>query len=167
MRGRFDHLAIAANSMQVVNPTTEEVIAELYKCGTAEAEKAIDAALEAFKTYRKTTAATRAGHLMAWREQISQNVDDLATIITMECGKPLKEAKAEIAAGTQSLEWMAAEAQRYARCRRALRRPPCAMLREHMCLQGANLPAAACSKHVTAACRFSAYGRLLQSRPPA
>ena len=102
--------------MQVINPANEEVIAELSKCSRQQTEEAIERAADAFKGWRKETAATRASYLMAWREQISQNVDDLATIMTMECGKPLKEAKAEIAAGMGSLEWMAGEAVRRALC---------------------------------------------------
>lgn len=80
---------------QVLNPATEEVIAEMCKCGGENATKAIDRAEAALPGWRKATAHRRSEFLLAWKAQIEKNTEDIAKIMTMECGKPLHEAKCD------------------------------------------------------------------------
>ena len=80
--------------------------------GPAEAEAAIAAANEAWPAWRSKTAKERAAVLMKWFQLLHQHADDLARIMTAEQGKPLAEAKGEVAYGASFLEWFAEEARR-------------------------------------------------------
>ena len=65
----------------------------MCKCGGENATKAIDRAEAALPGWRKSTAHRRSEFLLAWKAQIEKNTEDIAKIMTMECGKPLKEAR--------------------------------------------------------------------------
>ena len=84
----------------------------MSSCSTAETEAAIERAAQAWPGWRKQTAFERASFLMRWKGLIQDNEDDIAKIMTLECGKPLAEAHNEISAGLATLDWMAGEAVR-------------------------------------------------------
>lgn len=96
----------------VTNPVNGAVIAAVPNCGAAETRRTIDAAEAAFPAWRKKTAAERARVLMRWYELMLEHQDDLATIMTLEQGKPLAEARGEIAYAASFLQWFAEEAKR-------------------------------------------------------
>jgi len=96
----------------VTNPATGETIAEIAKCGTAETRRAIEAANEAQLSWRKKPANERAAILRKWFELMMGAQEDLAQILTAEQGKPLAEARGEVAYGASYIEWFAEEAKR-------------------------------------------------------
>lgn len=96
----------------VDNPASGKTIAQVANLGPAEAEKAIAAANAAWPAWRALTAKTRAGILRKWFDLINQNVEDLARIMTVEQGKPLAEARGEVAYGASFVEWFAEQAKR-------------------------------------------------------
>ena len=96
----------------VLNPATGETLAEVALCGAAETRRAIDAANAAWPAWRALTARRRGQLLQAWNRLILDNADDLAQIITAECGKPLAEAKGEVIYGASFVEWFAEEGKR-------------------------------------------------------
>jgi succinate-semialdehyde dehydrogenase/glutarate-semialdehyde dehydrogenase len=100
------------STYKVDNPATGEVIARVASCGQAETSRAIAAAAAAQETWRQTTAKERAALLRKWFELMMASQDDLARILTAEQGKPLAEAKGEIAYGANYIEWFSEEAKR-------------------------------------------------------
>ncbi len=96
----------------IVNPATNKPIAEVAKCGSAETRRAIDAAAVAQIAWRKKTAKERSVLLRSWFNLLIGHQEDLAIILTAEQGKPLAEARAEIAYGASYVEWFAEEAKR-------------------------------------------------------
>ncbi|MCK6394037.1 NAD-dependent succinate-semialdehyde dehydrogenase [Zoogloea sp.] len=104
--------ADSGETFPVTNPATGAVIATVPRCGVAETERAVQAADRAFATWRETTAAERARILRRWFDLMLTHQDDLARIMTLEQGKPLAEAKGEIAYAAAYVEWFAEEARR-------------------------------------------------------
>ncbi|XLM20403.1 NADP-dependent succinate-semialdehyde dehydrogenase [Chromobacterium piscinae] len=96
----------------VQNPATGEKIGQVPKMGAAEAERAVAAAARAFSAWKAKSAKERAAILRRWFELIMAHQQDLAIILTSEQGKPLAEAKGEIAYGASYIEWYAEEAKR-------------------------------------------------------
>ena len=96
----------------VTNPANGLELARLPKAGRAEARAAIAAAETAFPSWSKQTAKERSRLLRHWHDLILENIDDLARILTAEQGKPLSEARGEIAYGAAFFEWYAEEAKR-------------------------------------------------------
>ena len=96
----------------VTNPANGEVIAEVARCGQAETRRAIEAAHRAHPAWRRRTAKERSAALRRWFDLIMANQEDLATIMTLEQGKPLAESRGEVAYGAAFLEWFAEEAKR-------------------------------------------------------
>jgi succinate-semialdehyde dehydrogenase/glutarate-semialdehyde dehydrogenase len=96
----------------VLNPANGETIAEIAKCGTAETRRAIEAAEKAQIEWRQKTAKERGAILRRWFELMLEHQEDLAQILTAEQGKPLAEARGEIAYGANYIEWFAEEAKR-------------------------------------------------------
>jgi succinate-semialdehyde dehydrogenase/glutarate-semialdehyde dehydrogenase len=96
----------------VTNPSTGATLAELPDFARADTEAAIDAAHRAFPAWRAKTAKERAAILRKWYELIMAAQNDLGAIMTAEQGKPLTEAKGEIAYGAAFVEWFAEEAKR-------------------------------------------------------
>lgn len=84
---------------QVENPATGETIAQVAECGYHETEKAIKAAADAFKPWASRTAKDRASILRRWHDEILHAKDDIAMIMTIECGKPLPESRNEFDSG--------------------------------------------------------------------
>ncbi|MFS8124304.1 NAD-dependent succinate-semialdehyde dehydrogenase [Rhizobium sp. BR 250] len=99
-------------TFEVTNPSTGEVIATLPDMSSAEAARAIDAAYQAQKQWAKKTGKERAMVLRKLYDLLVANADDLATILTMEMGKPFAEAKGEILSGAAYVEWFGEEAKR-------------------------------------------------------
>jgi len=96
----------------VVNPANGQPIARLAKSGADATLRAIDSAADALPSWRAATAAERGSCLQRWHNVLSARTDELAETMTKECGKPLAESRAEIAAGLASVSWFAAEAER-------------------------------------------------------
>ncbi|MDF0604667.1 NAD-dependent succinate-semialdehyde dehydrogenase [Neisseriaceae bacterium TC5R-5] len=99
-------------TIPVANPATGAIIASVPKMGKVEAERAVAAAAAAFAGWKKTPAKERSKLLRRWFDLMMANQDDLALILTSEQGKPLAEAKGEIAYGASYVEWYAEEAKR-------------------------------------------------------
>jgi succinate-semialdehyde dehydrogenase/glutarate-semialdehyde dehydrogenase len=99
-------------SIDVADPATGRVIGVVPKSGRAETRRAIEAAEAAFHRWRKTTALDRSKHLRRLHDLILENQDALAELLTLEQGKPLAEAKGEIASSAAYILWFAEEARR-------------------------------------------------------
>ncbi|MDV7618867.1 NAD-dependent succinate-semialdehyde dehydrogenase [Acinetobacter baumannii] len=97
---------------EILNPATLEVIGTVPNMGKAEAERAIEAAKEAWPLWKNKTAKDRSIILKKWFDLIISNADELAFILTSEQGKPLAEAKGEILYAANFIEWFAEEAKR-------------------------------------------------------
>lgn len=104
--------ADSKETIQVINPATGEVIGTVPRMGVDETRRAIDAANAAWGDWRRKTAKERARILRRWFELVMENAEDLAMIMTVEQGKPLPEARGEIAYGAAYFEWYAEEAKR-------------------------------------------------------
>ncbi|KWR85810.1 MULTISPECIES: NADP-dependent succinate-semialdehyde dehydrogenase [Pseudomonas] len=99
-------------TLKVNNPASNEIIGSVPKMGAAETRRAIEAADRALPAWRALTAKERANKLRRWFELMIENQDDLARLMTLEQGKPLAEAKGEIAYAASFLEWFGEEAKR-------------------------------------------------------
>ena len=104
--------ADSGETAPVINPASGAEIARVPHAGAVEAERAVVAAERAFVRWRDTTAAERARVLRRWFDLMTVHQDDLARIMTAEQGKPLAEAKGEIAYAAAYVEWFAEEARR-------------------------------------------------------
>ncbi len=96
----------------VDNPARGDKIADVADLSRAQVADAIAAAEKAQKEWAKWTGKERAAVLRKWFDLMMENQDDLATILTAEQGKPLAEAKGEIAYGASFIEFFAEEAKR-------------------------------------------------------
>ncbi len=96
----------------MTNPARGDVICEVPNLGRAETARAIKAAEVAQKEWAARTGKERANILRAWFNLMMANQDDLGAILTAEMGKPLAEAKGEVAYGASFIEWFAEEAKR-------------------------------------------------------
>ncbi|RWQ29978.1 MAG: NAD-dependent succinate-semialdehyde dehydrogenase [Mesorhizobium sp.] len=99
-------------TFEVTNPSTGEVLATLPDLGEKEVRSAIEAAHHAQKNWAKRTGKERAAVLRKLYDLLVTNVDDLATILTLEMGKPWPEARGEILYGASYVEWFGEEAKR-------------------------------------------------------
>ena len=97
---------------EVTNPSTGELLAVLPDMGVAEARRAIAAAEEAQVAWARRTGKARAAVLRRLYDLMLAHQDDLAAIMTAEQGKPLAEARGEIAYGAAYVEWFGEEAKR-------------------------------------------------------
>lgn len=102
----------AASTFPVLDPATGEELAKVADCGPAEAKTAVDAAYKAFYSWKEHTAKERSVLLRRWFDLLTEHKDDLAKLITFECGKPMKESLGEIAYAASFLEWFSEEARR-------------------------------------------------------
>ena len=101
-----------AGKIEVRNPATGELVASVPKLGAAETRAAIEAADKAWGPWRAKTAKERAAILRKWFELLMANQEDLARIMTAEQGKPLAEARGEIAYAASFIEWFSEEGKR-------------------------------------------------------
>src|SRR5262245_5402821 len=99
-------------ALQVINPATGAALGSVPDLGAAETRRAIEAAERALPAWRAKTGKERAAILRKWFELMMAAQDDLGQILTAEQGKPLAEAKGEIAYGASFIEWFAEEAKR-------------------------------------------------------
>ncbi|MCR5880673.1 NAD-dependent succinate-semialdehyde dehydrogenase [Phenylobacterium sp. J367] len=101
-----------ATAFDVTNPATGDVLARPARLGRTEAETAVAAAAAALPAWSARPAKARADILKAWHRLILQHAEDLARLMTAEQGKPLAEARGEVAYAAAFLEWFAEEARR-------------------------------------------------------
>ncbi len=101
-----------SSRFDVLDPATGHKLADVANLGPADAEAAIAAANAAWPAWRTKTAKERSILLRKWYDLIMANQDDLGRIMTAEQGKPLPEAKGEVAYGASFVEWFAEEAKR-------------------------------------------------------
>jgi hypothetical protein len=100
------------STFTVRDPATGATLAEVADLGAAETTAAVRAAADAMPAWAARTAKERAAVLRRWFELIMAAQDDLAMLMTSEQGKPLAEARGEVAYGASFLEWCAEEAKR-------------------------------------------------------
>ena len=98
--------------MTVLNPANQQLVGHIPDMGGAETTRAIDAAANALPLWRQLTAIARADYLMKWHDLILAHKETLATLMTVEQGKPLKEALGEIEFGASFIRWFAEEGRR-------------------------------------------------------
>jgi len=96
----------------VLDPASGKTLAEVQDCGGKIASFAIEAAHEAFLEWKKTSAREKSQVLMKIRDHILKNLEELATVMTQECGKPIQESRVEVNFSASFFEWFAAEARR-------------------------------------------------------
>ena len=96
----------------VLDPATGRKLADVADLGARETKAAVTAANAAWPAWRGLTAKQRHALLMKWFHLLMENQDDLARLMTAEQGKPLPEAKGEVAYGASFVEWFAEEAKR-------------------------------------------------------
>jgi succinate-semialdehyde dehydrogenase/glutarate-semialdehyde dehydrogenase len=102
----------SGKKLAVENPATEETIAEVSSGGKADCNRAVAAASEAMKGWMKLTAYDRAKVLKKTADLMRERADALAKTMTMEQGKPVPEAKAEVLHSADTFEWFAEEGKR-------------------------------------------------------
>ncbi|OUS08459.1 succinate-semialdehyde dehydrogenase (NADP(+)) [Rhodobacterales bacterium 52_120_T64] len=112
LTGGIWHSADSNLNIPVTNPATGDVIGHVPNCGTTETERAIQAAATAFKTYSRTDVSYRVGLLRKLHDALMDNQESLAALLTAEQGKPLFEARGEIAIGAAYILWFAEEIRR-------------------------------------------------------
>ncbi|QUJ70338.1 NAD-dependent succinate-semialdehyde dehydrogenase (plasmid) [Photobacterium sp. GJ3] len=99
-------------SLAVTNPATGAVLCHIPTQNEAEIVAAIERANIAQKSWAKASAKARAAILRRWYALVMENQDDLGRLMTLEQGKPLAEAKGEVAYGASFIDWFAEEAKR-------------------------------------------------------
>ncbi len=105
-------IAADETGIAVTNPSTGAVIGHVPRLGAEATRTAIEAAQAAQESWAATTAKHRAQVLRKWYDLMMEHQDDLGAILTAEQGKPLAEAKGEIAYGASFIEWFSEEARR-------------------------------------------------------
>ena len=103
--------AIDGGRFDVLNPADDAVIASVPDMDAGDAATAIAAAETAWQYWRSEPPAARAAVLRAWEQQIQEHKGELAELLTLEQGKPLAEAQAEIDYGAAFIRWFADEAE--------------------------------------------------------
>lgn len=96
----------------VDNPADGKIIGTVPSLGRAEIDAAIASAAIGFASWRTLTAQARADHLLCWYQLIKDNRDHIASLMTLEQGKPLVEAKSEVDYAASFIRWFAEEARR-------------------------------------------------------
>ena len=99
-------------TFDVLNPATGEVVAKVAKAGKQETEQAIAAAARAFPLWRGKTAKARSELLYRWYQLIIEHKSWLAKLMTIEQGKPLKEAEGEVDYAASFIQWFAEQGKR-------------------------------------------------------
>ncbi|WP_353857352.1 NADP-dependent succinate-semialdehyde dehydrogenase [Azospirillum formosense] len=104
--------ADSGKTVEVTNPADGSVLGSVPMMGADETRRAIDAAERAWPAWRALTAKERAKTLRTWFDLMMANQEDLARIMTAEQGKPLAEARGEVAYAASFIEWFAEEGKR-------------------------------------------------------
>lgn len=102
--------AASGETFEVEDPSSGKKIASCPEFNKQDTDKAIAAAEEALKSWRKTTGRERATHLRKWYDEMQKNAADIATLITWENGKPLNDAKGETTYAANFFLWFSEEA---------------------------------------------------------
>ncbi|SDZ78667.1 succinate-semialdehyde dehydrogenase / glutarate-semialdehyde dehydrogenase [Thalassobacillus cyri] len=101
-----------SNTIKVNNPATGEVVKEVAITPAADIEIAIKEGDEAFKSWSRVNAHQRSALLKEWSAKIKAETENLAEVMTLESGKPLKESRGEVAYAASYIDWYAEEAKR-------------------------------------------------------
>lgn len=104
--------ADSGSAIDVTNPATGEVIGTVPNCGAEETGRAIEAAARAFDSYSRSDLSQRVRLLQDLHDALMDNQEALALLLTSEQGKPLPEARGEIAIGAAYIRWFAEEIRR-------------------------------------------------------
>ncbi|MCK4124476.1 NAD-dependent succinate-semialdehyde dehydrogenase [Ralstonia pseudosolanacearum] len=104
--------ADSGETLAVHNPATGRLLGHVPSVGAVQTQQAIEAAQNAWPAWRQRTAEARSRLLRRWFELVMQHQEDLARLLTGEQGKPLAEARGEIAYAAAYIEWFAEEAKR-------------------------------------------------------
>jgi acyl-CoA reductase-like NAD-dependent aldehyde dehydrogenase len=104
--------ALDDSAYELINPSSEELISTVAHAGRADALAAIDAASEAFASWKNTTPYFRADILKKAAFYLRENINTIANDMVLESGKPLAEAKGEFAVAANLFEWYAEEGKR-------------------------------------------------------
>ncbi|KAL1898848.1 succinate semialdehyde dehydrogenase NADP+ linked [Sporothrix stenoceras] len=104
--------AASGKTFDVLNPANDQRIGACPDFSVAETNRAINAAHNAFSSFRDTAPRERARLLRCWYDLVMANADDLAVVLTAEMGKPLAEARGEVVYAASFLEWFSEEAPR-------------------------------------------------------
>lgn len=104
--------AASGATFPITNPATGATVARVPDLGAAETRRAIESSNTAWAVWRAKTAKERGSIMRKWFDLIMANQEDLAQILTAEQGKPLAEARGEIAYGASFIEWYAEEGKR-------------------------------------------------------
>lgn len=99
-------------TFDVTNPADGSVVATVADVGVAETKRAIAAAAAAMPAWRALTAKQRAAVLQRWHSLLMDNADDIARLMTLEMGKPIRESRGEVTFGAAFVEWFAEEGKR-------------------------------------------------------
>ncbi len=108
----LDPTVFAERGLEVTDPATEERLATVKAYSVEEARTAAENAQAAGRDWAKLPAKSRSQYLRRWFELIEAHKDDIAALITAESGKPLAEARGEVAYGASFIEWFGEEAKR-------------------------------------------------------
>ena len=104
--------SLSGKTIPVLNPATEEKIGEVAHAQREDLELAVNAAARGFKVWRKMSPLDRSGILRKAGDLLRQRADFIATMMTLEQGKPVAELKIEILARADFLDWFAEEGRR-------------------------------------------------------
>jgi succinate-semialdehyde dehydrogenase/glutarate-semialdehyde dehydrogenase len=99
-------------ALDVINPATEEVIGTLARAGIDDLDVALEAAAKGFSTWRKLSAYDRSKIMRKAADLVRERLETIATLMTQEQGKPLAEARIEIAGSADVIDWFAEEGRR-------------------------------------------------------
>ena len=102
----------AARKLPVLNPATGEVMGELACAETADLEEVAEAANRGFDVWRKISAFDRYKMMRKAAQLLRDRVETVAQLMTLEQGKPLAEARMEVMAGADTIDWFAEEGRR-------------------------------------------------------
>ncbi|HEJ9687881.1 TPA: NAD-dependent succinate-semialdehyde dehydrogenase [Proteus mirabilis] len=104
--------AKSKDTVEVIDPATNQPIGTVPNMATEEAKAAVDAAAKALPTWRALTAHQRSTLLQRWFQLIQDNTRQLAELMTFEQGKPVAEAEGEITYAASFIEWFAEQGKR-------------------------------------------------------
>ena len=96
----------------VINPATQGVFAHVPDCRAEDAQRMVEASVAAFESWKQTTAFHRSQLLRKWFDRIVSRAEEIASAISQEMGKPIKEALGEVLYAAGFAEWYAEEAKR-------------------------------------------------------
>lgn len=104
--------AAAGRTIDVVNPATGDKIGTVPHAAISDLDRALEAADKGFKTWRKISAYDRSKVMRKAADILRERAEKIATLMTMEQGKPVGEANMEVLAGADVIDWFAEEARR-------------------------------------------------------